>query len=156
MQTTAIVNGLAHDDCEPEQAQASGARPTCAACPNPIEVIPGHRRRLYCSDTCKQRAYLERETQKSKATRLAQLRASYPDFSEATLEMLDSFLAVGNEEMVERLAATITGEVEARQRGLENVQARFNEYVRMTNARLSELSGELARRRQKQAGKGEK
>ena len=36
---------------------------TCKHCGKPIEHIPGHRRREYCSDTCKQLAYRERKEQ---------------------------------------------------------------------------------------------
>jgi len=36
---------------------------TCKHCGKPIVHIPGHRRREYCNDTCKQMAYRERKEQ---------------------------------------------------------------------------------------------
>lgn len=50
------------------------ARPGCT---NPIEIIPGHRPRRYCSNACKQLAYLQREEEKQQQSEAAARQAQY-------------------------------------------------------------------------------
>ena len=138
---TAIVRRQAIDDCQTEQAR-------CEVCYRPIEIARGHRARRYCSDTCKQRVYQQRKAEKENEARRARLCATYPDFGKETIDLLDGFAALKNQEMVERIAAAIAREGEERKQGLEQVQRRFREYVCMTNERLGEQAGELAKLRQ--------
>jgi endogenous inhibitor of DNA gyrase (YacG/DUF329 family) len=98
---TTIVSDQALDDCP----QAEQAR--CEECGRPVETIRGHRHRRYCSDSCKQLVYQSRRAQKEDEARRARLCATYPDFSEKTIDLLDSFAALDNQKMVERIATTI-------------------------------------------------
>jgi hypothetical protein len=144
---TTIVNDQALDDC-PQTEQAR-----CEECGCPVETIRGHRPRRYCSDSCKQSAYQTRRAQKETEARRARLCATYPDFSEKTIDLLDGFAALDNQKMVGRIATTITAEVEGWQQGLDQVQQCFNAYVAMTNERVGEQVGELAKLRQEQERK---
>lgn len=132
---TTIVIDQAADDCQREA--------TCPICHESIAIVPGHRRRVYCSDSCKQRAYLEREAQKIRETRRSQLRTTYPDFSEETIDLLDSFAAMGNYATVEHLAAAIVGEVERTtaqlQSKIERQRARIDKQNQQHHNRASEL-----------------
>jgi len=79
-----------------------------------VQLGGGHRQRQYCDDTCKQRAYLDRCARSASQARKATLRATYPAFAEETIDLLDGFEAMGNHEMVERIAAVICAELERR------------------------------------------
>ncbi|HLI07050.1 MAG TPA: hypothetical protein VKV40_10835 [Ktedonobacteraceae bacterium] len=116
-----IVTDQARDDCEPQ------AR--CPVCSDSIALTAGHRRRVYCSDSCKQRAYLDREARKLAEQRRARLRAAYPTFSEQTLDLLERLEAVGNHELVERIATAIVRE----QQELEQEVTRYRQIVDLSD-----------------------
>jgi hypothetical protein len=116
-------------------------------------VVKGHRTRRYCSDSCKQKFYHGRKAENENEARRLQLCATYPDFGKETIDLLDGFAALKNQEMVERIAVAIAREGEERKQGLEQVQRRFEEYTRMTNERLGEQAGELAKLRQERERK---
>lgn len=131
---TSNVTDQAVDDC-PKLAH-------CEVCHTPISLAKGHRPRRYCSDSCKQRAYLEREAHTRREARMARLRADYPAFSQETLDLLDGFAALGNHEIVERIAQAIVQE----QRSLSNELARPRQHhqradkpQRFTKAEAREL-----------------
>ena len=64
---------------------AYGERTRCKACGREIiQIGGGHRQRLYCDDSCKQRAYQERKEQ----AYLASLRALWAGYLPATQEFL--------------------------------------------------------------------
>jgi predicted nucleic acid-binding Zn ribbon protein len=61
---------------------------TCVCCQRPIENLPGHRPRQYCSDTCRKKASRRRRT----ATELALLHRQWqalPEAATATLEAIE-------------------------------------------------------------------
>ena len=112
---TTSVSRQAVDDClQGEQARYE-------VCHRPIEVVKGHRTRRYCSDSCKQKFYQGRKAAKENEARRAQLCATYPDFGKETIDLLDGFAALKNQEMVERIAAAI-----ARERNASKVLSRYN------------------------------
>jgi hypothetical protein len=67
---------------------AYGERTRCKACGREIiQIGGGHRQRLYCDDSCKQRAYQERKEQ----AYLASLRALWAGYLPATQEFPSAY-----------------------------------------------------------------
>ncbi len=86
---------------------AYGDRTQCLACgAEIIQIGGGHRQRLYCNDTCKQHAYLERKEQ----AHLTSLRALWAGYLPATQEMLMGLTRQYSEEFACRFASIIDAE----------------------------------------------
>lgn len=87
-------------------------------CRNMIQQVPGnHRRRLYCSDSCKQSAFRERIMQREKEAREAAIRARWDGFQHDTQQILERVMLVcgqalhGEEEsLMKQLAEAIRAE----------------------------------------------
>jgi hypothetical protein len=87
-------------------------------CHNTIQQVPGnHRRRLYCSDTCKQQAFRERKQQHDQEKRQAAIRERWSGFRPDTQQVLETVMVVcsealyGKEEnLMTRLAEAIRAE----------------------------------------------
>ncbi len=86
---------------------AYGDKARCLSCGTEIvQIGGGHRQRQYCSDTCKQRAYLERKEQ----AYLATLRVLWADYLPVTQEFLVFLTRQYSEEFARRFAAIIDAE----------------------------------------------
>src|SRR6266568_323491 len=92
------------------------------SCGKPIVQVPGHRKREYCNDTCKQTAY--------------RLRKEQPHHDVTIVD-----------ESTQQRIAELEQALEQTRQGRDQVQERFAEYVRTTNEKMSELTGQLARYR---------
>ncbi|GLV61141.1 hypothetical protein KDH_79570 [Dictyobacter sp. S3.2.2.5] len=106
---------------EPEDSVPVCENPGCGM---PITIVPGHRRRKYCSDACKSNAFrlraaeaerLEQERQSLEAEeqRRQQLRQLYgEDLLPQTIEFLRGMERIGyNSLTVEAIAATLRTEI---------------------------------------------
>ncbi len=86
---------------------AYGDRTRCKACGREIiQIGGGHRQRLYCDDSCKQRAYQARREQ----AYLAGLRALWAGYLPETQEFLVMLTRQYSEEFARRFAAIIDAE----------------------------------------------
>ncbi len=95
-----------------------------------VEQVPGsHRRRQYCSDTCKQSDYRQRAREKQLARRQAELRERWGDLLPETLEQLDSMLRKLGEEAAEHAAAVIAYEVKERLEEAERLLSRCHQLI---------------------------
>jgi hypothetical protein len=87
-------------------------------CRNIVQQQPGnHRRRLYCSDSCKQSAFRERVTQREKEAREAAIRERWDGFQPDTQQLLERVMQVcsevlhgAEESLMQRLAEAIKAE----------------------------------------------
>ncbi len=87
-------------------------------CHRPIQQKPGnHRRRLYCSDSCKQSAFRERVMQRQQEAREDAMRERWAGLQPHTQEILEAVMQVcsqalhGSEEnLIKRLATAIRAE----------------------------------------------
>ena len=67
-------------------------------CHRPIQQKPGnHRRRLYCSDSCKQSAFRERLIQHEKEARETTIREHWDGFQPETQQLLERIMQVCNQ-----------------------------------------------------------
>lgn len=118
--------------------------PTCR---HTLQQIPGgHRRRLYCDDTCRQQAFRARQVAEQ-GRQCAEQVKTWGSFQPATIDYLVSMFVFGGQEQeagARKLAALIREE----QGGLHELQERYRAYVARTNERLEALTGELAAARQ--------
>jgi hypothetical protein len=84
-----------------------GERTRCQSCGREIvQIGGGHRRRTYCDDTCKQRAYLARREQ----ARLSSLRALWAAYLPETQEFLVFLIRHYSEDFARRVASIIDAE----------------------------------------------
>lgn len=126
---------------------AYGEETTCKACGAPIvQIGGGHRQRQYCDDACKQAAFKRRQEE----ARREEVNRRWEAFTPETRNFLDwlSTRYGYGKDLAHAVELAITREIEECKRGLEQVQERFRAYVEMTNERLSEQAGELAKLRQ--------
>lgn len=126
---------------------AYGEKTTCKACGTPIvQIGGGHRQRQYCDDACKQAAFKRRQEE----ARREEVNRRWEAFTSETRNFLDwlSTRYGHGKDVAHAVELAIMRELEECKRGLEQVQERFRAYVEMTNERLSEQSGELAKLRQ--------
>jgi hypothetical protein len=93
-------------------------------CERTVTQTPGHRKRQYCDDACKQTAYRCRQEEAARREReeaecqleaqaRATLRAHYTEFAESTIDFLRSLEKQGSYGLVRQIAAVISSEREA-------------------------------------------
>lgn len=80
-------------------------------CGRPIVVTPGHRPRAYCDDRCKVAAFRMRQEQAERERHMAEVRAQFGGYSDATLHLLDSIMQYSGIELAQRVALAINAEV---------------------------------------------
>lgn len=105
-------------------------------CRNMVQQVPGnHRRRLYCSDSCKQSAFRERVMQREKEAREAAIRKRWDGFQHDTQQLLERVMQVcgkalhgAEESLMTRLAEAIR---------TEQGQAKHEEPERKPGARMT-------------------
>src|SRR6266568_4990461 len=87
-------------------------------CRNIVQQVPGnHRRRLYCSDSCKQSTFRERVMQREKEAREAAIRERWDGFQPDTQQLLERVMQICNQalhgeeaNLMKRLAEAIKAE----------------------------------------------
>lgn len=84
---------------------------TCHYCGRPLEYVPGHRRREYCNDVCRQAGHRRRKEQTARDERLRAVRA-LGTFLPETQALLEGLFDV-SPELAERVAQAIDAEVQA-------------------------------------------
>jgi hypothetical protein len=103
---------------------AYGERTPCQApgCGREIvQIGGGHRQRLYCDDTCRQRAFQARREQAHKDEIARRWQAFTPE-TRSFLDWLSTYHGYGD--LAAAVETAINREVEQRQQGLEQVQER--------------------------------
>jgi hypothetical protein len=116
------------------------------SCHNPVKQTPGnHRKRLFCSDTCKQKAHRNRKSQREQEARQAAIRERWAGLQPNTQELLERVMQVcsqalyGKEEnLMQLLAEAIRTEqgqpIQTRHEELEGKPS-----AKMTKADMQEL-----------------
>lgn len=103
-------------------------RPRCGKCGRILTVIPGHRARRYCNDTCKQGAYRRRRStathQKRQESRMTQLEKLYPGLSFYTYYALASFKYRPDDAVMQTIVTVIRKEKEATVRQVRKEEGR--------------------------------
>jgi hypothetical protein len=59
----------------------------CKQCGKPLQIVPGHRSRIYCSPACKQLAYRQNQIEKRRES-IRQHWRGYSPFAQDRLETL--------------------------------------------------------------------
>lgn len=107
-------------------------------CRRPIQQKPGnHRRRLYCSDSCKQSAFRERVTRREQEAREAAIRERWDGFQPDMQQLLEHIMQVCNqtlhgkeEDLMKRLAEAIKAEQVQPAQELANAYPEADEELR--------------------------
>ncbi len=96
----------------------------CPQCSDSFEIIPGHRRRRYCSERCKQTAYRRRCGQQAQPVsahererrqsdkRLDQIEKRWPGLSLGTYYLLEEIQRNCGQRLVDKVAERILWEVQ--------------------------------------------
>jgi hypothetical protein len=76
----------------------------CKQCGRPIQVIPGHRPRSYCSSACKQLAYRHNQIEK----RRENIRQHWRAFSPFAQERLETLMRAYGEDAAQLATDALT------------------------------------------------
>jgi hypothetical protein len=126
-----------------------GERPRCGnpACGNELVIIPGHRRRQYCSDTCKMAAHRARlaaanqvryeELQVQLALReREELRLRWGDLLPETLELLQRLRTISGIVVADQVAAALDAERERERVSLAQERAALIDEIMLVGEQL--------------------
>ena len=84
---------------------------TCQACGRPLVHIPGHRKKAFCNDTCRQRHHRSQKEQQAREAAQAALRASFGDYLPETQRVLEEVMRLQSIGLASRVAAALADEI---------------------------------------------
>ena len=85
--------------------------PTCTACGRALVQIPGHRKKAFCNDACRQRHHRSQKEQQSRETAQAALRTSTGSYLPQTRAVLEEVMRLQGMELASRVAAALADEI---------------------------------------------
>ena len=84
---------------------------TCKACGRALVQIPGHRKKAFCNDACRQRHHRSQKEQQARETAQAALRASTGFYLPQTQRVLEEVMRLQDMELASRVAAALADEI---------------------------------------------
>jgi uncharacterized Zn finger protein (UPF0148 family) len=84
---------------------------TCHACGRPLVHIPGHRKKAFCNDACRQRHHRWQKEQQAREAAQAALQASTGSYLPQTRAVLEEVMRVQGIELAGRVAAALADEI---------------------------------------------
>jgi uncharacterized Zn finger protein (UPF0148 family) len=83
----------------------------CKDCGRPLVQIPGHRKKAFCNDACRQRHHRAQKEQQARETAQAALRASTGSYLPQTRAVLEEVMRLQGMELAGRVAAALADEI---------------------------------------------
>jgi hypothetical protein len=83
----------------------------CKDCDRPLVQIPGHRKKAFCNDTCRQRHHRSQKERQAREAAQAALRASIGDYLPETRAVLEEVMRLQGMELASRVAAALADEI---------------------------------------------
>ena len=84
---------------------------TCTACGRALVQIPGHRKKAFCNDACRQRHHRSQKEQQARETAQVALRASTGFYLPQTQRVLEEVMRLQDMELASRVAAALADEI---------------------------------------------
>ena len=84
---------------------------TCKACGRALVQIPGHRKKAFCNDACRQRHHRSQKEQQARETAQAALRASTGFYLPQTRAVLEEVMRLQGMELASRVVAALADEI---------------------------------------------
>lgn len=84
---------------------------TCTACGRALVQIPGHRKKAFCNDACRQRHHRSQKEQQARETAQAALRASTGFYLPQTQRVLEEVMRLQDMELASCVAAALADEI---------------------------------------------
>ncbi len=83
----------------------------CKDCGRLLVHIPGHRKKVFCNDACRQRHHRSQKEQQARETAQATLRASTGPYLPQTRAVLEEVMRLQGMELAGRVAAALADEI---------------------------------------------
>ncbi len=83
----------------------------CKDCDRPLVHIPGHRKKVFCNDTCRQRHHRSQKEQQAKETAQGALQASTSSYLPQTRAVLEEVMRLQGMELAGRVAMALADEI---------------------------------------------
>ncbi len=83
----------------------------CKDCDRPLVHIPGHRKKAFCNDACRQRHHRSQKEQQVREATQAAMRASTGSYLPQTQRVLEEVMLLQGMELASRVAAALADEI---------------------------------------------
>jgi hypothetical protein len=83
----------------------------CKDCGRPLAQIPGHRKKAFCDDACRQRHHRWQKEQQAREAAQAAMRASTGSYLPQTQRVLEDVMLLHSMELASRVAAALADEI---------------------------------------------
>jgi hypothetical protein len=83
----------------------------CKDCDRPLVHIPGHRKKAFCNDTCRQRHHRSQKERQAREAAQATMQASFGNYLPQTQRVLEEVMRLQGMELASRVAVALADEI---------------------------------------------